>query len=75
MMMSQTYICSPLLLDILENIIELIQLLLRVVWFGVNWDHHQVFQHCRRETHKHTLVVHAEYIDFHLSEYTACAPL
>lgn len=40
------HIRPPLLLDIQEDVIELIQLVLWVIWFCVDGDHHQVLQNC-----------------------------
>lgn len=42
---SGPHICPPLLLDVEENVVQLIQLLIRVLWFRVNGNHHQVLQH------------------------------
>lgn len=50
---SGPHICLPLLLDIHEDIVELIQLDVRVIWFRVDWDHHQVLQHCGVHANKH----------------------
>lgn len=50
---SDPYIRLPLLFDIHEDVVELIQLALRVTWFGVDGDHHQVLQHCGGHTKQH----------------------
>lgn len=42
---SPSYICGPFLGDVQENVVELIELLVRVLRFGVDWNHHQVLQH------------------------------
>lgn len=48
------HIRLPLPLDAKENVVQLIQLLIRVLWFRVNRNHHQVLQHCGGHT-KHTV--------------------
>lgn len=49
-----TYIGLPLLPDDFDHIVQLVQLLQRVVWFGVNRDQNQVFHHWNKTREHYT---------------------